>query len=266
MSTSTPVLPIGALIRVSSRASTPPNSDWRHAAAKPGASSARPSARAIDGAWESASTRPTCLPPRASSTASSIAIIERPGEPAGPQTAITRGPEGAALAASDTVAERTGGAPSRSASCQASTPSGSGGSRPNIAARRSSPGPAASGTMRTARRSQAATTAAFTVARDTSSTTASASVSAPPTSTDPRTRPSSSNPGLSPSTAAARADAATTASATTPSLSSPSARSLPCGSSTATMTLIETPRTSGPRRGPTDRPSRRASPRHPPAE
>ena len=100
-------------------------------------------------------------------------------------------------------------------------PSGSGGSRPNIAARRSSPGPAASGTMRTARRSQAATTAAFSVARDrlehhrvrVGERAADVDRSADP--------PSSSDPGSSPSTAAARADAATTASTSTPSLLEP---------------------------------------------
>ncbi len=46
---------------------------------------------ASEGACVSASTSATWRPPRASSTASSVATVDRPGAPAAPQTAITRG-------------------------------------------------------------------------------------------------------------------------------------------------------------------------------
>ena len=243
-------------MRVSSRPSSPPSSAWRHAAAKPGASSASPSARASDGAWESPSTSATCRPPRASSTASSIATVERPGAPAGPQTAMSRGRREAADGSSSAavVGCATGRAVRRSASCQASTSRPSAGSSPNDSARRASAGAALSGTIRTARRSHAATTDASRVLRVTSRTTASASARRLSRPSDRRAPPSA---------ASARAEAETTAITPMPSASRPPARSLPCGSSTAIRTLTASRRMPERWTGPTRRPSRRASRRHP---
>ncbi len=73
-------------MRDSSATVSVPRSAPRHAAANPGPSSASPVSIAIDGACASASTSATRRPSRASSHASSIAIVVRPGAPAGPHT------------------------------------------------------------------------------------------------------------------------------------------------------------------------------------
>ena len=62
----------------------------RQAAAKPGASSSRPSDGATAAPWVSASARATATPSAASSPARATARLVRPGDPPGPQTAMTR--------------------------------------------------------------------------------------------------------------------------------------------------------------------------------
>ena len=249
--TSTPVPPRGTLIRSSSRTSSSPRSAWRQALGKPGPSSASPSCSAIDGAWVSASTSPTRFPPRASSTASSMASVDRPGAPAGPQTAITRGCRGAA---GSTAGARSTARASRSR--HGSAASGHGPISPNAATRRSSAASATSGTMRTPCRSQSETAAPVSDPRWAWSTTVSAAATA-------CAMRSASRPAQPSSAAVARARAGTTATTSIPSRSNPSASRAPSGSSAAMRTFTGPRLSSERRRGRIPRPPRRA-PRRPP--
>ena len=201
----------------------------RQAAANPGPSSARPSCRAIDGACVSASTSAACRPPRASSTASSIATVVRPGAPAGPQTAMTRGWRGA-----DGLRPPSGcgDAASASARRQGSMSSGHGPVSPKAATQ------AALGVARHERDDPHARTVAHAdggggqgrrgrpAARPSRRRRARAGCARPRVRAPrPRRRPRERMPGSSSTTAI-------------PSRSSPSASALPCGSSTATRIVI----------------------------